>query len=369
MKRFLLLSLISFVVSFCNGFIVENSAVTTSNKYSSPLLKMGLLDDISTILRPSKDSGISRNIFVRNQYPKVELPEDFILPDPKPLTITNTSDVPSLLQSSAALAIRLATSAFVLGWKIDTIFADPKDESKYSLQIGPFCISDSSSVLMDAPRPDKTLVLYEYDSSPYCKRVREMINLLDLTVEYRPCPGARNGKFSKQLYEKTGRQTVPYLEDPNTGVGMFESDDIIEYLLDAYGPQDKGSFDRKALWPITFKEFSIWTSSFAALFRGMPGSKRQTNARPDNEDMMPLELWGYECSPFVKPVREKLGELVLPHRIVSCSRGSSNRIKLMARTGKKFQVPFLVDPNTGIEMFESSEIIKYLDAVYTIKEK
>ena len=143
MKRFLLLSLISFVVSFCNGFIVENSAVTTSNKYSSPLLKMGLLDDISTILRPSKDSGISRNIFVRNQYPKVELPEDFILPDPKPLTITNTSDVPSLLQSSAALAIRLATSAFVLGWKIDTIFADPKDESKYSLQIGPFCISDS----------------------------------------------------------------------------------------------------------------------------------------------------------------------------------------------------------------------------------
>jgi glutathione S-transferase len=360
---------ILFLVSFCNGFTVENAGMNPKKNPSSLVRHMGLLDDISTMFLPSKDTKGKANSFARNPYPKVELPADFTLPEPKPLTLTNASDIPSLLKSSAALAIRLATSAFVLGWKIDTIFADPQDDSKYSLQIGPFCISDSSSVLMNAPRPEKTLVLYEYDSSPYCKRVREMINLLDLTVEYRPCPGARNGKFSNELYEKTKRQTVPYLEDPNTGVGMFESDDIIEYLLDTYGPQDKDLYDRKALWPITFKEFSIWTSTFAALFRGMPGSKRQTNARPDNEDMMPLELWGYECSPFVKPVREKLSELVLPHRVESCSRGSANRIKLMARTGTKFQVPFLVDPNTGIEMFESNEILKYLDAVYTSKEK
>jgi hypothetical protein len=40
--------------------------------------------------------------------------------------------------------------------------------------------------------------------------------------------------------------------------------------------------------------------------RGLPASRRQANARPDNERMIPLELWGYECSPFVRPVREKL---------------------------------------------------------------
>lgn len=59
-----------------------------------------------------------------------------------------------------------------------------------------FRIRDCSSVLKDAPRPEKPLVLHEYDASPYCKRVREMIHLLDLTVEYRPCPALVHDKAS-----------------------------------------------------------------------------------------------------------------------------------------------------------------------------
>jgi len=31
------------------------------------------------------------------------------------------------------------------------------------------------------------------------------------------------------------------------------------------------------------------------------------------------------------------------------------------------QVPFLEDPNTGIEMFESAEIIEYLRATYALQ--
>ena len=125
--------------------------------------------------------------------PKVEVPKDFVIPEPKPLTLTRSSDLPSVLKSSAALAVRLATGAFVLGWKIDTIFA-PEDDGKYALALGPFRIRDSSSVLQDAPRPEQPLILYEYAASPFAKRVREIINLLDLTVEYRPCPGARGGE-------------------------------------------------------------------------------------------------------------------------------------------------------------------------------
>jgi len=297
--------------------------------------------------------------------PKVEVPANFQIPEPKALTLTRISDLPSVLKSSAALAFRLATSVFVLGWQIDSLFYD-EDDAKYSLKLGPFSIRDTSSVLKNAPRPEKTLILYEYDASPFCKRVRETINLLDLTVEYRPCPGARQSAFSREMLEKSGRQTIPYLIDPNTGVEMFESDDQIQYLLDTYGP-DKSLYDMKALWPITFNAFSVTTSTFAALVRDMPASRRQINARPDNEEMIPLELWGYEASPFVKPVREKLCALALPHKIVSCSRGSANRDKLIERTGR-FQVPYLVDPNTGLELFESPEICEYLDAVYTIEK-
>ena len=153
--------------------------------------------------------------------------------------------------------------------------------------------------------------------------------------------------------------------DPNTDQGLFESNDQIEYLLANYGPVDTSTYDRKALWPITFEGFSIFTNTLCAILLGMPGARKQPNARPDNEDMLPIELWGNEASPFVRNVREKLGTLCLPHQMVSCARGSVNRDKMMAKTGR-FQVPYLVDPNTGVEMFESEEIVKYLEVVYTV---
>lgn len=327
-------------------------------------LSMGFLDDL---FNNGNGNNNNKNNNNGKKTPTVTLPPDFQIPEPKPLSITRPSFIPSALKSSLALAIRLATGAFVLGWQIDTLTTPPSSDEEYALSIGPFNIRDSSPILATAPRPTQTLILYEYDSSPYCKRVREIINLLDLTVEYRPCPGARQSRFSEELFERTGRRTVPYLIDPNTDTEMFESDDQIRYLIDTYGP-DPSLYDAKALWPITFTSFSIYTSSLAAVIRGMPSSRRQPNARPDNEDMIPLELWGYECSPFVKPVREKLGSLALPHRIVSCSRGSANRDRMMEKVGR-FQVPFLVDGNTGVELFESAEILDYLEACYTVKKE
>lgn len=340
----------------------SSTSTSTSGNTKDPAvtaLSMGFLDDISDLINAKSNAGSTK------KKPTVTVPPGFQIPDPKPLTITRPSFLPSALKSSAALAVRLATSAFVLGWQIDTLTLPPSD-LRYALTLGPLRLRDSSPVLATAPRPAEPLILYEYDSSPFCKRVRETINLLDLTVEYRPIPGARQSRFSEELFERTGRRTVPYLVDPNTGEEMFESDEQIRYLVDTYGPQGEGAYDPKALWPITFTGFSVFTSTLAALIRGMPSSQRQYNAREDNEDMEPLELWGYECSPFVKPVREKLGSLCLPHRLVSCSRGSANRDRMIERTGR-FQVPFLVDPNTGLELFESVEICEYLDACYTTK--
>jgi len=339
---------------------------TTTTAFISPV-----------VIKSNNKSNNKKNTVVLNNdnRPKVSAPTDFVAPDPKPLAINENANVLDLVTSSIALALRLGTGAFVLGWGIDTLFA-PDDDENYALSLGPFRLRDSSSVLNDAPRPTKPLILYEYDASPYCKRVREMINLLDLTVEYRPCPGARQGAFSQELGDRTGgKRTVPYLIDPNTEMEMFESTQQIEYLLKTYGPRDTESYDRKALWPITFEAFSILTSTLVAIVRNMPGSTRQINARDDNEQMLPLELYGYECSPFVRPVREKLGSLCLPHLMISSSRGSSNRNKLLAKVNtnqnnnkkKKiaFQVPYLIDPNTGIEMFEGAEIVNYLERVYT----
>ena len=68
----------------------------------------------------------------------------------------------------------------------------------------------------------------------------------------------------------------------------------------------------------------------------------------------------------MRPVREKLCALCLRHVVIPTARGSPNRDKLIAKTGVQFQVPYLVDPNTGVELFESTEIVKYLDSVYLV---
>jgi len=327
----------------------------------------------------SSESAVHLNLFPINSRgsssPSVRAPEGFVAPVPKPLQIPDEEgQISSTLSGTAALALRLATSAFVLGWRVDSLFYRSNDgegdkSGKYSLKLGPFSIRDSSSVLTNCPRPTKPLILYEYESSPYCRIVREAMNLLDITYECRPCPGARTG-FSDEIADlEVGRRTVPYLVDPNDGPdvavgGMFESSTQIRYLLDVYGPPPT-MFDRKALWPIEFQQFALITSTLAALVRGLPASRPDPRARPDAIKMLPLVLWGYECSPFVRPVRERLSELCLPHQIVSCSRGSANRDAMIKKMGR-FQVPFLEDPNTGIEMFESNEICSYLDAVYTV---
>jgi len=48
---------------------------------------------------------------------------------------------------------------------------------------------------------------------------------------------------------------------------------------------------------------------------------------------------------------------------VTCSRGSPKRQELLDKRGH-FQVPYLEDPNTGVYLFESADIIKYLEDTY-----
>lgn len=102
-------------------------------------------------------------------------------------------------------------------------------------------------------KPAQLLQLWSFESSPYARLVRERLTELELPYvlhnigkeqfadmgpaimrvkpgPYQPRPGGRREKVLAQL----GRVQVPYLEDPNTGVKMFESLAIIEYLEKQY---------------------------------------------------------------------------------------------------------------------------------------
>ncbi|EFN57564.1 hypothetical protein CHLNCDRAFT_59634 [Chlorella variabilis] len=80
--------------------------------------------------------------------------------------------------------------------------------------------------------PEKPLVYWGYEASPFCKVVREQLCELEVPHLYRSC--ARGSPKRQELFEKWGRFQVPYLEDPNTSVAMFESTEIIKYLKETY---------------------------------------------------------------------------------------------------------------------------------------
>ena len=102
-------------------------------------------------------------------------------------------------------------------------------------------------------------------------------------------------------------------------------------------------------------------SGVASLARAGQGSQ----ARPSRAPKKPLELWSYEISPYSRRAREVLCELELPYVLHNVGQGSQARADLRERAGK-VQVPYLEDPNTGAKMFESRDIVKYLDATYAI---
>ncbi|KAG2500151.1 hypothetical protein HYH03_001733 [Edaphochlamys debaryana] len=78
----------------------------------------------------------------------------------------------------------------------------------------------------------------------------------------------------------------------------------------------------------------------------------------------PLELYEFEGCPFCKKVREAMCILDLDAIMYPCPKdGATWRPKANAMGGKK-QFPFLVDPNTGKQMYESDEIIAYLFQEY-----
>ena len=94
----------------------------------------------------------------------------------------------------------------------------------------------------------------------------------------------------------------------------------------------------------------VITSSLASAARFPMGLQvGKVGKRPEQ----PLELWEFEACPYCRKVREALTTLDLEATIYPCpKRGPRFREELIARGGKA-QFPYLHDPNTGKEMYES----------------
>lgn len=271
--------------------------------------------------------------------------------------------------ASPALLFRLGSGAFVNDYSLKFVKSEKSDKStslfnfednNYRvLSVAGYDLKESRAEPR-SKRPVKNLELYEFEGCPFCKKVREAVTLLDLDVVFYPC--VKEGPvYREKVKEMGGKYQFPYLVDPNFDVQLYESDDIIDYLFDTYA--EPSEFVPKSLRnPAT-----TLTAALSLLPRLGSGSTYQSSSNSENAEKSkpaePVVLWGYEASPFVKIVREKLNELEIPFLLKTCARGSTKRDELVQKTGT-FQVPYFEDPNTAESLFESQDIIDYLNDVY-----
>jgi glutathione S-transferase len=221
-------------------------------------------------------------------------------------------------------------------------------------------------------RPAQVLELYEFEACPYCRIVREVLTELDLDAVIRPCP-VGGTRFRPEVIERGGKAQFPYLIDPAAGTAMYESGDIVAHLWKTYG---QGGVPARWRAP----GVQQLGSALAGLWR----LGRGATARPSKPPAAPLELYSFESSPFARLVRERLCELEIPYVLRSVGRTQPsdwlppavrdalgrqpepetlNRRELLERAGR-ITVPYLVDPNLGVEMGESAAIIHHLETHY-----
>ncbi len=202
-------------------------------------------------------------------------------------------------------------------------------------------------------RPEQLLEFYEFEACPFCRKVRETLSYLDLDAIVYPCP--KGGRiFGPKIAADTGKMQFPYLHDPNTGKSLHESDEIIRYLFDCYGKGPPPGL------------YSGGATNMIAL--GMVSSLRSFKGLryiPAKKPGKLLELYSFEASPYCRIVREILCSLELPYILHNVAKGSHGREAFIKRSGK-MMVPYLIDPNTGKEMFESGEIKQYLLSTYAL---
>ncbi|PRP88883.1 Glutathione S-transferase, N-terminal domain protein [Planoprotostelium fungivorum] len=195
-------------------------------------------------------------------------------------------------------------------------------------------------------KPKENIVLYQKESCPWSRKVREAFSMLDLDANIKPCP-IEGTKYRPELKQMGGKE-----QDPNTKASMYESKDIIDYVFDHYGPG-------KDQVPSSIQDTytSTGLSRMSTLMRAMPWNgliqykgdtatsaatlipSKITSEPHDVKPKMPeinkpIHLYSFENSPYCRIVREALDVLELPYTVHNVAQGSSKRKMFVSLSGK-----------------------------------
>ncbi|KAM4068429.1 hypothetical protein ACB094_12G011100 [Castanea mollissima] len=245
---------------------------------------------------------------------------------------------------------------------------DPSQERNYSLELATSSLSTlarlpwGSKALSDnlyseeitTLDPPMRLQLFEFEACPFCRRVREAMTELDLSVEVYPCPKG-SLRHREMVRRSGGKEQFPFLIDPNTGISLYESGDIVNYLFQQYG---KGRSPSTGLLESTL--FTGWMPTILRAGRGMTLWEKARQDPPPKK----LELFSYENNAYARIVREALCELELAYILHNVGEGST-RTKLLLDASQSKEVPYFIDANTGAQFGDYKKILSYLFQTYS----
>lgn len=107
--------------------------------------------------------------------------------------------------------------------------------------------------------------------------------------------------------------------------------------------------------------FNLVTSGLSTLLRLGAG---RAHLRISAAYVEPIILYEFEGCPFCRIAREALSETGVTALMKPCpKKGTRFRGELVERGGKA-QFPYMIDPNTDVEMYESADIAAYLHKTY-----
>ena len=220
-------------------------------------------------------------------------------------------------------------------------------------------------------QPEQNIILFDQEGNSECRFVREALTELNLNVMIAPCP--KGGCNIRKLKRESGSDALPRLVDPNTEQILTGRNEILSYLYKEYRNSDVPKKLKSNL-------INNAQSKLVSMARFNAGINNVKSTVPEQA----LTLYSFESSPFSRPVRELLCELELPYLLINLGKQqaadwgpakfhftlkpyrpleNTKRDAFFKKHGN-VQVPFLIDPNTHTELFESKDILHYLKKTY-----